>query len=42
MDLITPVLSLCELATDHGTSAEYTEGPGVAYPGAPAEMVSEP
>ena len=31
MDMITSMLKLCELSTDHGTSSEYTEGPGVAY-----------
>ena len=35
MDMIASMLKLCELATDHGTSSEYTEGLGVVLPGVP-------
>ena len=38
MDMITSMLKLCELATDHGTSSEYTEGLGVVLPGVPTRM----
>ena len=36
MVLITSMLKLCELATDHGTSSECTEGPRGCLPGAGA------
>lgn len=33
MDMITPMLQLCELATDHGTSSEWTGGTGLLTQG---------
>ena len=41
MVMISSMLQLCELATDHGTSSEYREGPDLQSR-VPTEMVSEP